>query len=71
MSLLIVLPREGAILSKRRAIDVEKKQPIMHALDSDVFNYLCRKTDWSSGQIGVRLESRIAEKLSPIFIERQ
>jgi hypothetical protein len=67
MSLLIVLPRETAILSRRRAIDVEKNQPIMHAIDSDVFCYLCGKTDWASGQIGVQSKisySRIALALT-------
>jgi len=67
MSLLIVLPRERAILSRRRAIDVEKNQPIMHAIDSDVFCYLCGKTDWASGQIGVQSKisySRIALALT-------
>ncbi len=67
MSLLIVLPRERAILSKRRAMDVDENEPIMHALDSDVFNYLCSKTDWASGQVGVRSKvsySRIALALT-------
>jgi hypothetical protein len=67
MSLLIILPSEWAILSKRRAIDVEKNQPIMHAIDSDVFSYLCSKTDWASGQIGVQSKisySRIALALT-------
>jgi hypothetical protein len=67
MSLLIVLPSEWAILSRRRAIDVEKNQPIMHAIDSDVFSYLCSKTDWASGQIGVQSKisySRIALALT-------
>ncbi len=67
MSLLIVLPREREILSRRRAIDVEKNQPIMHAIDSDVFCYLCGKTDWASGQIGLQSKisySRIALALT-------
>ncbi len=67
MSLLIVLPHERTILSRRRAIDVEKNQPIMHAIDSDVFCYLCGKTDWASGQIGLQSKisySRIALALT-------
>jgi hypothetical protein len=51
MSLLIVLPSEWDILSRRRAIDVEKNQPIMHAIDSDVFAYLCRKPLWHQDKL--------------------
>ncbi len=54
MSLLIILPRERAILSPRRKSDVEDNQAIMHALDSDVFHYVAAHTDWATGQIGVR-----------------
>ena len=54
MPLLIVLPRERAILSPRRKQDVEDKQVIMHALDSDVFHYVAAHTDWATGEIGVR-----------------
>jgi len=53
MSILLVLPRETAILSRRQADDPDDKAPIMHALDSDVFHYCCRYTDWATGQIGV------------------
>ena len=52
MSILLVLPRESAILSRRRADDPDDKTPIMHALDSDVFHYCCRYTDWATGRIG-------------------
>jgi hypothetical protein len=48
------LPRERAILAPRRKSDVEGKQAIMHALDSDVFSYLAAHTDWATGEIGVR-----------------
>ncbi len=67
MPLLIVLPRERAILSPRRKSDVEDKQAIMHALDSDVFCYLAAHTDWATGEIGVRSKlsySRIALALT-------
>ncbi len=52
MSLLLILPRESDILSRRRADDPDDKSPIMHALDSDVFNYCCQYTDWATGRIG-------------------
>lgn len=52
MPLLIVLPSEWAILSKRRLSDIEENEPIMHAIDSDVFNYCCSKMDWHTGEIG-------------------
>ena len=67
MPLLIVLPRERTILSPRRKNDVEDKQAIMHALDSDVFHYLAAHTDWATGQIGMRSKlsySRIALSLT-------
>ncbi len=52
MSILLILPSETAILSRRRADDPDDKTPIMHALDSDVFHYCCRYTDWTTGRIG-------------------
>jgi len=54
MSLLIVLPQERALLATRRLDDKADKKRVMHALDSDVFHYLCSYTDWSSGVIGQR-----------------
>jgi len=54
MRLTILLPQEQAILAIRRAIDVNNNEPIMLALDSDVFQYCCSKTDWSTGLIGER-----------------
>jgi len=54
MNLLIVLPSERALLATRRLDDKEDKKRVMHALDSDVFHYLCSYTDWSSGVIGER-----------------
>jgi len=52
MPLLIVLPSERALLATRRLDDKADKKTVMHALDSDVFHYLCAKTDWASGVIG-------------------
>ena len=52
MSLLIVLPSERALLATRRLDDKADNKTVMHALDSDVFHYLCAQTDWSSGVIG-------------------
>ena len=54
MSVLIVLPSERALLATRRLDDKADNKPVMHALDSDVFAYLCRYTDWSTGIIGRR-----------------
>ncbi len=54
MSLLIVLPSEHALLATRRLDDKADNKTVMHALDSDVFHYLCRYTDWSTGVIGRR-----------------
>ncbi len=54
MRLVILLPHEHAILAIRRSIDVSNNEPIMHALDSDVFQYLSSKTDWATGLIGER-----------------
>jgi len=54
MGLLIVLPSERALLATRRLDDKADNKTVMHALDSDVFHYLCAKTDWSSGIIGRR-----------------
>jgi len=53
MALLLVLPREWAILSKRCVDEPDDPAPIMHALDSDVFNYCCTHTDWATGRIGL------------------
>ncbi len=54
MSLLIVLPSEQALLATRRLDDAADNKTVMHALDSDVFHYLCHYTDWSTGIIGRR-----------------
>ena len=54
MSLLIILPSERALLATRRLDDKADNKIVMHALDSDVFHYLCSYTDWSSGVIGRR-----------------
>jgi len=70
MGLLIVLPSEWAILHKRRLSDSEENEPIMHAIDSDVFNYCCSKMDWQTGDIGrksalsyARLASSLTEEI--------
>lgn len=52
MSLLIILPRERALLATRRLDDTADNKTVMHALDSDVFAYCCSHTDWASGIIG-------------------
>ncbi len=52
MSLLIILPREKALLATRRLDDKADNKRVMHALDSDVFHYCCSHTDWASGVIG-------------------
>jgi hypothetical protein len=54
MNLLIILPSEQALLATRRLDDRSDHKTVMHALDSDVFHYLCSHTDWSSGEIGVQ-----------------
>jgi hypothetical protein len=54
MSLLIILPSESALLATRRLDDKADNKTVMHALDSDVFHYLCSYTDWSTGVIGRR-----------------
>ena len=52
MALLLILPREWAILAKRCPDEGEPNAPIMHAIDSDVFAYCCTHTDWATGRIG-------------------
>ena len=52
MALLLILPSEWAILAKRCPDEGEPDAPIMHAIDSDVFNYCCTHTDWATGRIG-------------------
>ena len=67
MNLVLILPRERDILLQRRFKLAEDKAVIMHALDSDVFYYLCAKTDWATGRIGERSKlsyARIAATLS-------
>ncbi len=67
MGLLIVLPSEWTILYKRRLSDIEENEPIMHAIDSDVFNYCCSKMDWRTGDIGRKSAlsyARIASSLT-------
>ncbi len=54
MRLIIILPQEQAILATRRFTNAPQAAPVMHALDNDVFQYLCSKTDWATGQIGER-----------------
>jgi hypothetical protein len=54
MGLLIILPSETALLAHRRYEDKDDSHAIMHAIDSDVFHYLCAQTDWTSGTIGKR-----------------
>jgi hypothetical protein len=54
MNLLIILPSERALLATRRLDDKADNKRVMHALDSDVFHYLCSYTDWATGIIGQR-----------------
>jgi len=67
MALLFILPSENEILARRRASHVENNGLVMHALDTDVFGYLCQRTDWSTGTVGVKSaisHARIAFDLS-------
>ena len=52
MPLVLILPREWAILAARCVDEAHANAPIMHALDSDIFQYLCSHTDWATGRIG-------------------
>ena len=54
MNLVLILPRERTILLRRRFAEHAAGEPIMHALDSDIFYHLCAKTDWETGRIGER-----------------
>jgi len=67
MNLVLILPRERELLLQRRFGEHVEGEAIMHALDSDVFYYLCAKTDWKTGRIGERSAisyARIAMALS-------
>ena len=54
MNVTLILPRERELLLQRRYTDHAKGDVLLHALDSDVFYYLCAKTDWKTGRIGER-----------------